>query len=57
MCLSLASPPKRILACLDVRTTVSKRFNDRSRSSFLIFDAIADMKIRKHEPDGPYNGR
>jgi hypothetical protein len=32
MCLSLASPPNRILARLDVRTTLSKKFNDRNRS-------------------------
>ena len=32
MCRSLASPPNRILACLDVRTTLSKKFNDRNRS-------------------------
>jgi hypothetical protein len=31
MCLSLASPPNRILARLDVRTTLSKKFNDRNR--------------------------
>jgi hypothetical protein len=27
MCLSQASPLNRILACLDVRTTLSKKFN------------------------------
>jgi hypothetical protein len=31
MCLSLASPPNRILAHPDVRTTLSKKFNDRNR--------------------------
>jgi hypothetical protein len=31
MCLSLGSPPNRILARLDVRTTLSKKFNDRNR--------------------------
>jgi len=30
MCLSLASPPNRILARPDVRTTLSKKFNDRN---------------------------
>jgi hypothetical protein len=33
MCLSLTSPPNRILACLDVRTTLSKKFNERCRAS------------------------
>src|SRR6516165_12514605 len=32
MCLSLASPPNRILARLDVRTTLSKKFNGRNGS-------------------------
>jgi hypothetical protein len=32
MCLSLASPPNRILARLNVRATLSKKFNDRNRS-------------------------
>src|SRR5262245_42402418 len=31
MCLSLASPPHRILAHLDVRTTLSKKFTDRNQ--------------------------
>ena len=33
MCLSLTSPPNRILARLDVRTTLSKKFNERCRAS------------------------
>jgi hypothetical protein len=31
MCLSLASPPNRILARPDVRTTLSKKFNGRNQ--------------------------
>jgi hypothetical protein len=33
MCLSLTLPPNRILARLDVRTTLSKKFNERCRAS------------------------
>jgi len=48
MCLSLASPPDRILARLDVRTTLSKKFNDRNRrpmSNDANLETHSDLKV------------
>ena len=48
MCLSLGSPPKRILARLDVRTTLSKKFTDRNRrpmSNDAKLETHSDLKV------------
>src|SRR5499427_9293034 len=48
MWLSLASPPDRILARLDVRTTLSKKFNGRNRrpmSNDANLETHSDLKV------------